>query len=142
MHKENTEDFKTRWRGSHAVVEMVAMMLLRRGFWVQILPQELTPSFEERHQYSDSGDLKIFGFDEELICEVKGSGYEFTDGQRTYDQAFIEEWLSSPQTSLYYSLQVMPDTQDKSDAMAALAEFEEFWLGEEDTVEPQCDCAE
>ena len=60
----------------------------------------------------------------------------------TYDQAFIEEWLSSPQTSLYYSLQVMPDTQDKSDAMAALAEFEEFWLGEEDTVEPQCDCAE
>ena len=61
----------------------------------------------------------------------------------TYDQAFIEEWLSSPQTSLYYSLQVMPDTQDKSDAMAALAEFEEYWLGEEDTsVEPQCDCAE
>ena len=61
----------------------------------------------------------------------------------TYDQSFVEEWLSSPQTSLYYSLQVMPDTQDKSDAMAALAEFEEYWLGEEDTtVEPQCDCAE
>ena len=38
----------------------------------------------------------------------------------TYDNAFIEEWLDSPQTSMYYSLQVMGDTQDKSDAYAAL----------------------
>ena len=38
----------------------------------------------------------------------------------TYDEAFIEERLKSPQTSLYYSLQVMGDTQDKSDAYAAL----------------------
>ena len=38
----------------------------------------------------------------------------------TYDEAFIEEWLDSPQTSLYYSLQVMGDTQDKTDAYAAL----------------------
>ena len=62
----------------------------------------------------------------------------------TYDQSFIEEWLSSPQTSLYYSLQVMPDTQDKSDAMAALEEFdEEFWKQYESfSKEPQCDCAE
>ena len=61
-----------------------------------------------------------------------------------YDQSFIEEWLASPQTSLYYSLQVMPDTQDKSDAMAALEEFdEEFWKQYESfTKEPQCDCAE
>jgi hypothetical protein len=62
----------------------------------------------------------------------------------TYDQSFIEEWLSSPQTSLYYSLQVMPDTQDKSDAMAALEEFDEkFWEEYESfSKEPQCDCAE
>ena len=61
-----------------------------------------------------------------------------------YDQSFIEEWLASPQTSLYYSLQVMPDTQDKSDAMAALEEFdEEFWKEYESfSKEPQCDCAE
>ena len=32
----------------------------------------------------------------------------------------MEEWLLSPQTSLYYSLQVMSDTQDKTDAYAAL----------------------
>jgi len=62
----------------------------------------------------------------------------------TYDQSFIEEWLTSPQTSLYYSLQVMPDTQDKSDAMAALEEFDEkFWEEYESfSKEPQCDCAE
>ena len=62
----------------------------------------------------------------------------------TYDQSFIDEWLFSPQTSLYYSLQVMPDTQDKSDAMAALEEFdEEFWKQYEPfSKEPECDCAE
>jgi len=61
-----------------------------------------------------------------------------------YNQSFIEEWLSSPQTSLYYSLQVMPDTQDKSDAMAALEEFDDkFWEEYESfSKEPQCDCAE
>ena len=42
--------------------------------------------------------------------------------QVTYDNAFVEEWLQSPQTSLYYSLQVMGDVQDKSDAYAALAD--------------------
>jgi hypothetical protein len=63
----------------------------------------------------------------------------------TYDQSFIEEWLASPQTSLYYSLQVMPDTQDKSDAMAALEDLdvEKYWADKvADSVEPQCDCAE
>ena len=40
------------------------------------------------------------------------------------DESFIEEWLESPQTSLYYSLQVMGDVQDKSDAYAALDEAE------------------
>jgi hypothetical protein len=42
----------------------------------------------------------------------------------TYDEAFIEEWLNSPQTSLYYALQVMGDTQDKTDAYAALEDTE------------------
>ena len=49
-------------------------------------------------------------------------GYSFNSWSDmvTYDEAFIEEWLKSPQTSLYYSLQVMGDVQDKSDAYAAL----------------------
>ena len=49
-------------------------------------------------------------------------GYSFNSWSDvvTYDAAFVEEWLRSPQTSLYYSLQVMQNTQDKSDAMAAL----------------------
>ena len=33
---------------------------------------------------------------------------------------FVEAWLDSPQTSLYYSLQVMQNTQAKDDALAAL----------------------
>ena len=36
------------------------------------------------------------------------------------NEDFIQNWLRSPQTSLYYSLQVMQNTQDKSDALAAL----------------------
>jgi len=49
-------------------------------------------------------------------------GYSFNSWSDivTYDNSFIEDWLQSPQTSLYYSLQVMQNTQDKSDAMAAL----------------------
>ena len=45
-------------------------------------------------------------------------GYSFNSWSDviTYDEQFVEEWLDSPQTSLYYSLQVMSDTQDKADA--------------------------
>ena len=37
-----------------------------------------------------------------------------------YTPEFIENWLASPQTSMYYSLQVMQNTQAKDDALAAL----------------------
>ena len=37
-----------------------------------------------------------------------------------YTDDFIENWLQSPQTSMYYSLQVMQNTQAKDDALAAL----------------------
>jgi hypothetical protein len=60
----------------------------------------------------------------------------------TYDEAFIQEWLESPQTSLYYSLQVMGDVQDKSSAYAALDELEVNDYLEDLLKEPQCDCQE
>ena len=70
-------------------------------------------------------------------------GYSFNSWSDTvtYDNAFVEEWLRSPQTSLYYSLQVMSDTQDKSDAYAALdaedvENYLEDILNEEIKVEP------
>ena len=49
-------------------------------------------------------------------------GYSFNSWSDVvqYDEEFIQQWLVSPQTSLYYSLQVMQNTQDKSDALAAL----------------------
>ena len=73
-------------------------------------------------------------------------GYSFNSWSDmvTYDEAFIEEWLKSPQTSLYYSLQVMGDTQDKSDAYAALDQSEvDDYLAEIMSKNPDeiaCDC--
>ncbi len=74
-------------------------------------------------------------------------GYSFNSWSDmvTYDEAFIEEWLKSPQTSLYYSLQVMSDTQDKTDAYAALGDTEvQDYLGslfsEEPAMKIECDC--
>ena len=69
-------------------------------------------------------------------------GYSFNSWSDmvTYDGAFIEEWLNSPQTSLYYSLQVMGDTQDKTDAYAALNDSEiEDYLGDLFSKEPDPD---
>ena len=73
-------------------------------------------------------------------------GYSFNSWSDmvTYDEAFIEAWLESPQTSLYYSLQVMGDTQDKSDAYAALGDVDvQNYLAEIMANEPNeiaCDC--
>ena len=69
-------------------------------------------------------------------------GYSFNSWSDmvTYDEAFIDEWLVSPQTSLYYSLQVMSDVQDKSDAYAALDEKEVDDYLEGILNEPACDC--
>tara|TARA_Y100000817_G_scaffold140001_1_gene109764 strand:- start:2390 stop:3808 length:1419 start_codon:yes stop_codon:yes gene_type:complete len=55
-------------------------------------------------------------------------GYSFNSWSDVvvYDRKFIQQWLDSPQTSLYYSLQVMQNTQAKDDAMAALDEGFEF----------------
>ena len=73
-------------------------------------------------------------------------GYSFNSWSDmvTYDEAFIEEWLLSPQTSLYYALQVMGDTQDKTDAYAALEDTEvEDYLADIMSNKPDelaCDC--
>ena len=74
-------------------------------------------------------------------------GYSFNSwsDQVTYDNAFVEEWLQSPQTSLYYSLQVMGDVQDKSDAYAALSDADvddylSHLLETDDNL--SCDCQE
>ena len=73
-------------------------------------------------------------------------GYSFNSWSDviTYDEAFIEEWLASPQTSLYYSLQVMGDTQDKSNAYAALEESEvnDYLDAILNDPAPDCNCGE
>jgi len=72
-------------------------------------------------------------------------GYSFNtwSDMVMYDEDFIQEWLDSPQTSMYYSLQVMGDVQDKSDAYAALEESEvDDYLDSILNEELQCDCQE
>ena len=61
------------------------------------------------------------------------------------DRQFMSRWLNSPLKSLYYSLQVMADIQDKSNAYAAISDVDvEDYLANllEGDSEPQCDCAE
>ena len=73
-------------------------------------------------------------------------GYSFNSWSDmvTYDEAFVDEWLKSPQTSLYYSLQVMGDVQDKSDAYAALDQSDvDAYLADIMSNKPDeisCDC--
>ncbi|OUV34739.1 MAG: ribonucleotide reductase [bacterium TMED88] len=73
-------------------------------------------------------------------------GYSFNSwsDQVTYDNEFVEEWLRSPQTSLYYSLQVMGDTQDKSDAYAALkdTDIDDYLSDLFNESNLTCDCQE
>ena len=73
-------------------------------------------------------------------------GYSFNSWSDVieYDETFVEEWLDSPQTSLYYSLQVMGDTQDKSSAYAALDEddVDSYLEGIINNEPPTCDCQE
>ena len=55
-------------------------------------------------------------------------GYSFNSWSDvvTYDQAFISDWFDSPQTSLYYALQVMPDTLRKDDVTALLEDGSDY----------------
>ena len=73
-------------------------------------------------------------------------GYSFNSWSDVieYDEQFVEEWLASPQTSLYYSLQVMGDVQDKSDAYAALddSDVDDYLQGILQENPITCDCQE
>ena len=77
---------------------------------------------------------------------LHGYSYNWWSDLAIMDEGFIEEWLRSPQTSLYYSLQVMGDVQDKSDAYAALEEAEvDDYLAKlfgDNQNDLQCDCQE
>ena len=66
-------------------------------------------------------------------------GYSFNSWSDmvTYDRSFIRDWMASSQTSLYYALQVSPDTQAKDDALAALDEdYHELFGFNETAPEP------
>jgi hypothetical protein len=60
----------------------------------------------------------------------------------SYNREFLQNWLESPQTSLYYALQVTPQTQRKDDAYAALDDdFKEiFGLNNDEAIEDAVVC--
>jgi hypothetical protein len=62
--------------------------------------------------------------------------------QVVYSREFLRDWLESPQTSLYYALQVTPQTQRKDDAYAALDDdFKEmFGLNTDEAIEDAAAC--
>ncbi|NDD57031.1 MAG: hypothetical protein EBZ44_04840 [Verrucomicrobia bacterium] len=74
-----------------------------------------------------------------------GYSYNWWSDMVKCDEAFLKDWLESPQTSLYYALPVMPNAQAKDDAFVALDDdFKElFGLDEEQKFEQQCtSCSE
>ena len=111
----------------------------------------------QRYQYGDVEIASEVGWDaykkvaDQLMIMYDNTGllhgYSFNSWSDvvTYDREFVEEWLLSPQTSLYYSLQVMGDTQDKTDAYAALDQSEVDDYLQDILSEPEpltCDCQE
>ena len=110
---------------------------------------EIAPPIS-RHVDRDSGVFGVASFDYgpvEIASEVGWDTYKtvadeicrtFTDTGLfhgysfntwsdviTYDNDFINDWFESPQTSIYYSLQVNPDTLRKDDA-ASLLEGDDY----------------
>lgn len=76
----------------------------------------------------DSYFRSVNGIMEMLTQTGLHHGYSFNSWSDVviYNEEFIQDWITSHQTSLYYSLQVMQNTQAKDDAMAALDENFEF----------------
>jgi hypothetical protein len=126
---------------------------------------ELAPPIS-RHVDRDSGTFGVQSFDYPDDCEIASEvgwedynrvvdgivrlfqstllfhGYSYNSWSDvvTYDREFIRKWLDSPQTSLYYALQVMPDTQAKDDALAALDDDFKDLFGFEQELDPDCGC--
>jgi len=119
-----------------------------------------------RHVDRDSGTFGVESFDygnvetasdvgwedykrvaDELVRMYQATGlfhgYSFNSWSDVvvYDEAFLRDWLASPQTSLYYSLQVLPDTQRKDDAYAALDDdFKSMFGLDEETDQSSAAC--
>jgi hypothetical protein len=138
----------------------------RRGYTTT---PELAPPIS-RHVDRDSGTFGVQSFDYPPDCEIASKvgwedynrvvdgvvrlyqdtllfhGYSYNSWSDvvTYDRKFLRDWLDSPQTSLYYSLQVRPDTQDKSDALVALDDDFKivFDFDEPDPEEASIECTE
>ena len=132
---------------------------------------ELAPPIS-RHVDRDSGTFGVQSFAYPPDCEIASEvgwddykkvadgvvtlfratmlfhGYSFNSWSDvvTYNREFLRDWMASSQTSLYYALQVLPDTQAKDDALAALDDdFRDLFSFEEETEfknEPCIPCGE
>jgi hypothetical protein len=96
--------------------------------------------------YTATADLIVTLFK----CTNLFHGYSFNSwsDQVTYDRSFLVHWLFGPQTSLYYALQVAPDTQAKDDALGILGsaadwfKFDPIEVNDEEVVAGFCSGAD
>ena len=91
------------------------------------LPSGLRPSTTVMLKRQKSVGWDVYKRVVDGICEMLHRtglfhGYSFNTWSDVvqYTPEFVVNWLASPQTSMYYSLQVMQNTQAKDDALAAL----------------------
>jgi hypothetical protein len=65
-------------KNSHAATLTAAEFLQARGFHVEVNPLAVRPTVEERHKYSDNGDLWATRIEDRKRIEVKHRGFDFT----------------------------------------------------------------
>lgn len=84
---KSDNEFIESLKGSEEYVNMVAEWLRTHGCKVEVPSVQVRPSFEERHKYIDTGDIKIT-----LRIEVKHRSFDFTSKQDyPYDTVMIDE---------------------------------------------------
>ena len=119
--------------GINAAAAVARMANMDRAFAIARTVDRDSSTFGvETFDYGDVETAESVGWDVykrvvDGICTMlsrtglfHGYSYNTWSDVVTYTDEFVEKWLVSSQTSMYYSLQVMQNTQAKDDALAAL----------------------
>lgn len=74
---DDFDRFKKHLKASVKPMFVVAEYLYKKGFGIDIKPMRVSPSYEERLNYVDDGDLIAYKNDESYIIEVKCMSRDF-----------------------------------------------------------------
>ena len=81
---DDFDRFKKHLKASVKPMFVVAEYLYKKGFGVDIKPMRISPTYEDRMDYVDDGDLIVYKDDVSYIIEVKCMSREFKTS---------EDWL-------------------------------------------------